>query len=428
MTNNIVIGGGISGLSFAYFTKKPYILFERSNETGGLCKSIKEDGFTFDYSGHFIHIKDPAVKNLLEKLIDQKLLTVKRNAAIYIKKSFVPFPFQANLYYLPEKEKQDCIDGIKKRKNIKIYNDMPFIDWANAMFGAGITKHFMAPYNEKLWNCDLKKLTAAWTAPFVPKPDADSILKYAYEKNENDYGYNSSFYYPAENGCGHIINGFYKQLKNSIIKNADVSEIDYKNKTVFTNGSYFRYDKLISTQPLPELVKMLKNAPDAVIKTASKLKWTSVRCINIGIKYKKEIPANIKGRHWIYMPEKQFPFYRVGVYSNANPKLAPKNCYGLYVEFSGKDNVFLNCSDTIKYLKKAGMIGDGDEILTANIVDMPYAYVIFDQNRQKAVDTITDFLNSNGIYTLGRYARWEYSFIEKNITDAKKLAERPEFK
>ncbi|MDD3730550.1 MAG: NAD(P)/FAD-dependent oxidoreductase, partial [Endomicrobiaceae bacterium] len=75
MTNNIVIGGGISGLSFAYFTKKPYILFERSNEPGGLCKSIKEDGFTFDYSGHFIHIKDPAVKNLLEKLINQKLLT-----------------------------------------------------------------------------------------------------------------------------------------------------------------------------------------------------------------------------------------------------------------------------------------------------------------------------------------------------------------
>jgi protoporphyrinogen oxidase len=146
------------------------------------------------------------------------------------------------------------------------------------MFGAGITKHFMAPYNEKLWNCDLKKLTAAWTAPFVPKPDADSILKYAYEKNEKDYGYNSSFYYPADTGCGHIINGFYKQLKNSIIKNAAVSEIDYKNKTVFANGRYFRYDKLISTQPLPELVKMLKNAPDAVIKTAVKLKWTSVRC------------------------------------------------------------------------------------------------------------------------------------------------------
>jgi hypothetical protein len=102
------------------------------------------------------------------------------------------------------------------------------------------------------------------------------------------------------------------------------------------------------------------------------------------------------------MPEKQYPFYRVGIYSNANPKLAPKNCYGLYVEFSGKNNVFLNCSDTIKYLKKAGMIGDGDEILTANIVDMPYAYVIFDQNRQKAVDTINELFKLKRDIYLGR--------------------------
>jgi protoporphyrinogen oxidase len=424
INNNIIIGAGISGLSFGYFTKQPYILFEQSSQVGGLCKSIKEDGFIFDYSGHFIHIKDPAIKNLLEKLTTKKLLTVHRNASIYTKNSFIPFPFQANLYYLPKKERQECIDGIKKRKNLKIYNNMPFINWSKAMFGDGITKYFMQPYNEKLWNYSLSKLTASWTAPFVPKPDAQSILKYAYEKNKTDYGYNSVFYYPDKNGCGQIINGFYKQLKNNIIKNAKAQEIDYKNKTVFVNGKYFQYNNLISTQPLTELMRQLKNAPANIIKSVKQLHHTSVRCINIGIKYKKEIPKNIKNKHWIYIPEKKYPFYRVGIYSNVSSKLAPKNCYCLYIEFSSKENTFLNCKNTIKHLRNLGIIGIDDEIITANIINMPYAYVIFDKNRQKILNTVTKFLNSHNIYSIGRYGAWEYSFIEKNITDAKKLADK----
>ena len=188
MTNNIVIGAGISGLSFGYFSKKPFIVFEKENIVGGLCKSVKDNGFTFDYSGHFIHIKEKKIKSLIEKLIGKKLLKVNRNSVILFDNKIIPFPFQANLYYLNERQKQKCIDGIKKRKNIKIYNNMPFIDWAKAMFGDGITNYFMQPYNKKLWNCSLKKLTAEWTAPFVPKPSQEEIIKSAYNKNEQNYG------------------------------------------------------------------------------------------------------------------------------------------------------------------------------------------------------------------------------------------------
>ena len=201
MTNNIVIGAGISGLSFGYFSKKPFIIFEKENTAGGLCKSIKDNGFTFDYSGHFIHIKDKKIKSLIEKLTGKKLLTVKRNSVILFNDKLMPFPFQANLYYLTDQQKQQCIKGIRNRKNIKIYDDMPFIDWAKAMFGTGITKYFMQPYNQKLWNYNLKKLTAAWTAPFVPKPTQESIINSAYKQNEQKYGYNSVFYYPSKNGC-----------------------------------------------------------------------------------------------------------------------------------------------------------------------------------------------------------------------------------
>lgn len=423
MQNNIVIGAGISGLSFGYFSKDACIIFEKESVAGGLCKSFKDGEFTFDYSGHFIHIKDKKIKDFLEKILGKKLLTVKRNAVIYFRGREIPFPFQANLYYLGEKEKQECIKGIKNRKNVKIYDDMPFIDWSKAMFGDGITKYFMQPYNQKLWSYDLKKLTAAWTAPFVPKPSAESIIEAAYKKNDVKYGYNSEFYYPPEKGCGAVVEALFKKIKHSVLTDVKTEKIDWENKTVYAGGRKYFYDNLISTQPLPELIKHLQNPPQNILNCLKNLSSSSVRCVNIGIKYKKELPKLIQGKHWIYFPDKEYPFYRVGIYSNACSKLAPEKSYSLYVEFSDADNKYdSKCEDTVKYLKKAGIMNTDDEIKAVSVVDMPCAYVIFDKKRKRTLEVINDFLNKNNIYTTGRYGAWEYSFIEKNITDAKNLA------
>lgn len=299
---------------------------------------------------------------------------------------------------------------------------MPFIDWCNAMFGSAITKYFMRPYNEKLWNYDLKKLTSEWTAPFVPKPSSKSIIQTAYKKNDVNYGYNSVFYYPRNGGCGAVVESMYKKLKNTVITGVKVESVDFKNKTVLAAGKKYSYKNLISTQPLPELLKQIKDVPSEILKSAQNLCATSVRCINIGLKYKKEIPALIKNKHWIYLPEKKFPFYRAGIYSNANPNSAPENSYCIYVEFSSCNGRFEDTQDTVKYLKKAGIIGIKDEITAVNVIDIPYAYVIFDKKRKKTLEMINKFLNANDIYLLGRYGAWEYSFMEKNITDAKSLA------
>ena len=358
------------------------------------------------------------IKSLIEKVIGKKLLTVKRNSVILFDKKIIPFPFQANLYYLTEQQKQKCIKGIKNRKNIKIYDDMPFIDWAKAMFGDGITSFFMQPYNQKLWNYNLKKLTAAWTAPFVPKPTQKSIINSAYKQNEQKYGYNSVFYYPKNNGCQAMIDGFYKKLKSNIITNTKVETIDLKNKKVYAGGKNYFYDNIISTQPLKELLLSIKDLPKNISNLIKKLECTTTRCINLGIKYKKDLPKMIKGINWIYIPEKKYPFYRVGVYSNVTKSLVPKNCYSLYIEMSDTKG----CENIIPLLKEIGIMNNDDEILSLNVIDMKYAYVIFNKERKKVLDIIFKFLKDNNIYCTGRYGSWEYSFIEKNIVDSKNLA------
>ena len=170
--------------------------------------------------------------------------------------------------------------------------------------------------------------------------------------------------------------------------------------------------------PLKELLLSIKNLPKHISVLIKNLECTSTRCINLGIKYKKSLPQKIKDVHWIYIPEKKYPFYRVGVYSNVSNKLAPKNCYSLYVEMSDTKD----CDNMIPLLKDIGIINIDDEILSLNVVDMKYAYVIFNKERKKTLDTIFKFLKENNIYCIGRYGSWEYSFIEKNIIDAKNLA------
>ena len=336
----------------------------------------------------------------------------------------MPYPFQANLSYLPEKIKQECLDGIIKRKNVDIHQNMSFLDWSKSMFGEGITKYFMAPYNKKLWSYNLSKMSAAWVGQFVPKPDIESIIKSAYDKNKEEYGYNSVFYYPKKNGCGALIDGLLKKVKVNF--NSETTTIDIKNKIIYCqNGKHYKYDRIISTQPILELLKQINNVPKIVKKASEKFLFSGVRCINIGIKSSRGIPKTLKNKHWVYFPENRFSFFRVGIYSNVNQNNAPKDCYSLYVEYSSfNGKKYKNTENIIEDLRKINFIRNNDKVVAFNVIDMPYAYVIFDKNREKSLKEINDFFGKHNIFSIGRYGSWEYSFIEKNINDARSLVEK----
>ncbi|MDR1245369.1 MAG: hypothetical protein LBJ98_05320, partial [Endomicrobium sp.] len=297
-----------------------------------------------------------------------------------------------------------------------------FLSWSEAMFGSGITKHFMKLYNQKLWDYDLNKMTAEWTGEFVPKPDAKSIVKTAYLKNKKIYGYNSIFYYPKLSGCGALIDGLTKNVKVNL--NSKTQKIDVKNKIVLCSyGKVYKYNKIVSTQALPELLNQITNLPSNVKSAVKNLLSNSVRCVNIGVKSEKGIPKKLKDKHWIYFPESRFSFYRAGIYSNVNATTVPKGSYSFYVEFSSLNENYKNVENLLDDFKNLGFIRKRDKVTAVNIIDIPYAYVIFDDKRKKSLQIIKEFLKECGIFSIGRYGAWEYSFIEKNMMDAKALAD-----
>ena len=62
----LIIGAGITGLSFARKAKEDYLILEKEKNIGGYCRTIKKDGFIWDYAGHFYHFDMYRVENEFE--------------------------------------------------------------------------------------------------------------------------------------------------------------------------------------------------------------------------------------------------------------------------------------------------------------------------------------------------------------------------
>jgi len=397
-------------------------IFEKESNAGGLCRSVEHEGFTFDYTGHLLHISNPYFENFLKDLLPEESLNkINRNSQIYTHNRFVPYPFQSNLSYLPEQVMLECLIGFSKRKHkIKATS---FRDWCLKYFGTGISKHFFFPYNEKILSYDLKKVTPSWTGRFVPKIKITDLIN---THTNRQVGYNHWFYYPKSGGIQTLVDRLEPKTKNKIHFNHEVKEVDIKNKIVyFENGHRESYDILITTIPLNNLLKITKSPHDSNIRNQhKKLLCNSVLNFNVGYGIK-----DLTDKHWLYFPEKQYPFYRFGFWNNFSKNMVPENHSSIYGELSYLPGT--KSKDEFKKLteksiaKATEVLGlTKSDIVTEKILHIPHAYVIYDQWRDNNIEKLHKVLNQKSIYSIGRYGEWKYSSMEDAIIDGKKIAEK----
>lgn len=428
MAHVVIIGAGPTGLSTAYHLEKEnffdYILYEKEETSGGLCRSIHQDGFTFDYTGHLLHINDAYFKQFINDIVGfDNLELIERRSSIYSHNAYLPFPFQSNLKNLPTNIIIECITGFIKRKENRKKNPS-FFNWAQSHFGEGITKHFFVPYQEKIFAFDIKKVTSSWTSRFVPQINLEDILKGALEEPKQTVGYNAQFYYPKNGGISFVFEKLAQQIQKPINHKYCVESIDSINKIVtFTNGDFTKYDTLVSTMPLDKLLSLLKTPSSLSFKTAQKkLQCNSVLNFNIGFDR-----PDISDKHWIYLPEKKFPHYRLGFYHNMSLAMVPKNCSSLYGEIAylpqNKKEAGIKLKKAIKTTKKLLNFSD-QEIATQKIVSIDHAYVIYDFWREKNIASIHKTLNSLNIHSIGRYGEWKYASMQEALLDGKTMAEQ----
>ena len=415
----LILGAGLTGLSTAYHLEKQgqtnYLLAEKEATPGGLCKSQVINGCTFDFSGHLLHLHTPEGKKLVKTLLGTNLRRLKRRAWIYTGAARVPFPFQANLFALPEKERQLCVNGLLACAKTQVA-PKNFKEWCLNAFGTGIYQIFMRPYNTKLWGRDPQEMTCDWCGTFVPAPTPEEVLKSAVKPPQQSYGYNAYFYYPAHGGCGALADALSRRVSRLSL-NTPVSRLDLTRKTAQCGQQTVSFDYLVNTLPLPELLRMTGEKNFSAL--ADKLVHTQVTVYNLAVN------RRIKPFSWIYFPDKADPFYRVGLQSGFSPANAPQGVSTFYVELPGDYPRTQAGEKRIwKALAQKGIIKESDDVLFSFWQSLPYAYAVYDKHRASAVSQALQALAGRGCFCAGRYGKWEYSFMEKSLLEGQELAKK----
>jgi len=424
---NIILGAGLAGLSAAYHLKDGYSLFEKESEPGGIARSVHKDGYTFDYDGHLLHFRNEYTFRLISGFLDDNLAMHKRDSWVYSKGCYTQYPFQANFYGLPESTIKDCLTGLINARIDSRHTGMDLMGdletWIMKTFGAGIAEHFMLPYNRKFWTKDCRKLTCEWLNGFVPVPTLEDAVSGALSCNPKEYGYNTRFWYPVKGGISKLVNAFLQGIKNISLDKKAVAIDQYRREVVIKDGSIKRFNRLISTMPLPELLKLFVDLPADLRHAFSLLKWTSIFVVNLGFK-----SSSKTNRHWVYYPEDDFIFYRTGFPTSFSKDVAPPKRTSVYAEISYSDTKKLDkektITKTVNDLRKLGVIRNEKDIEICLPIDMKYGYVIYDANRNWALNTIKKYLEDFGIHTIGRYGGWKYMTMEDVILEGKDLADK----
>jgi protoporphyrinogen oxidase len=418
----IILGGGLTGLSACYHGDG--IIYEKRKEIGGQARSHVKDQFIFDEGIHVIHTQNEYVLKLMDEL-NVDLDVREREAWIVSHDALTRYPFQANTYGLPVNIVKDCLLGFiendfNERDKIKNYED-----WIYYMFGKGIAEHFMIPYCKKFWSVDAKDLTTEWVNVRHPRPSMEEVITGAIQDQSKGFGVNAVYRYPKKGGFGYIAKCFEDRCKDRIRTGMTVTKVDVEKKEIeFNHETIISYDNVLSTLPLPELIKMIPTAPTDVIKAVKQLRTNSMFVVNLGINRE-----NITNKNWIYYLEKEYSFVRISFPFNQSDHVAPKGTSSISAEIAYGPDVPLPTSKenmanrVIQDLINSEIIKESDEIIYQDTIDIKYGYVIYDENRKPAIKIVHDYLKSVGIIPCGRYGKWAYLWSDEAILSGKKAVE-----
>ncbi len=421
----IIIGAGFAGLAASRRLKREFLILESESRPGGLCRTEIKDGFTFDYTGHLMHLRNKETEKFIFRNTPTGMNKIKRVSKIFSSGVYTNYPYQSNSYGLPGRIISENITGFLDAKEKGPADTANFKKWVLTALGRGIAYNFMLPYNQKLWNYPLEKLTVKWLGRFVPQPGIAEVME-GLEKKERAEGYNAYFFYPKEGGIESVIKGLAQPVKDKILLGKKVTRVSLNDKKVFCGKEEFEYEKLIVTMPLKNFLSITDD--EKLRLFSKKLKATTVFCVNAGFKPQKQINT-----HWIYVPEKEYPFYRIGFPHTFSDKNAPKGMASVFAEVSlnekqadlfDKEKKGLVIKNVIKGLIKMGIIPDKKSIVTVLAMMLPGAYVIYDKDRETVNEMILPYLESKGVFAAGRWGRWEYSSMEDAVIEGFEAANR----
>jgi protoporphyrinogen oxidase len=183
----LILGAGPTGLGAAYRLKElgyaDFKMYDRNPYLGGLANSFTDDaGFTWDIGGHVMFSHYTYYDQVFDRLMGDEFTLNDRESWVRMMDRWVPYPFQNNIRHLPAPITFECMSGLIKAQNGKGKVASPaaatnFGEFIDAVFGEGIARYFMRPYNFKVWAHPPEMMNKQWIGERVAVLDVDRALK-----------------------------------------------------------------------------------------------------------------------------------------------------------------------------------------------------------------------------------------------------------
>lgn len=417
-----VLGAGPAGISTAYHLSEKGIdtvVYEQRNDYGGLCGSFEIDGFRFDRFAHLTFSKNQEVNEVLEG--KTSYLKYQPEALNYYEGQWIRNPVQYNLAKLSTEEKISIIKDFVNASHEQ--TDKSYDAWLKANYGEYFTEHFTAKYTRKYWTVNPDMLETKWIQNRMYVPTLEEILYSAFEEKTPNVHYSKEMHYPVSGGFRQFLTPLIEKL--DIRYGKQIVELEFDEKRIhFADGTSDSYDELVTTLPLTELTSMDKKLPDTIKNEIEKLDYTSGYMVSIGLKKVYDFPTI-----WFYIYDEDILPARVYFPHLKSKDNVPEGCSSLQAEIYVSKYKKINLSDEqilnqcVHQLSQMGLF-ELDEVIVKDIRFEKYANIMFSHDIYEAREKVKKYLEQNDVYCVGRFAEWDYLWLEQSILHGKRVAEQ----
>lgn len=399
----LVLGGGPAGIAAALALGDEALLLERGTAVGGLSATLSFAGAVFDLGGHSFHTPHPHVRELVFSALE--MYEQERDARCWWQGEWVPYPFQKHFHLLRcARTREACARG---PTSPGAGDAADFEDYLQARFGDGLARHFMLPYNRKLWGEDLRRLSATWVSERIAAPGAprESFAETGGQRTPLQPG--TRVAYPARGGFGEIFRALGARVRKARCGVEIVAIDPLRRRARAVDGEIYRYRTLLSTLPLPRLLALVAGVPDDLIRAAADLEALALDLALIAID--EPVPTPIQR---VYASEPRVAAHKIALNHNSSAYLRGLPVHGVMAEISRLRSRGAEGRDLLRWvvddLVALGLLHDRALIREARLVHLPLAYPVPTHARSAIVARIRAWLAEHAIHTVGRFGEWDY--------------------
>lgn len=395
----LILGAGPAGLAFANMLQKNgednFLVLEREQAPGGLCRSVDVDGSPFDIGGgHFLDVRRPKVNEFLfEFMSEEEWDLYERDSRIEVNGNTVSHPIEANIWQMKLSDQVEYLKSIAKA-GCNTGEAMPkeFVPWIYWKLGERVAEDYMIPYNQKMFGENLNELGTYWLEKLPNVSFEETLLSCLTHKAYGTQPGHAKFYYPKKYGYGELWRRMGEALGDNLRLGEAVQAIDFTTKTVTTtSGATYRADVIITTVPWMAFCEII-GMPEALKESIRKLKFSSVQT--------EYVPENLDtDAHWVYYPDPKLSYHRILVRHNFCP-----GSLGYWTE-TNKDRI--------------GMEEENDHFKYMN----EYAYPLNTIEKPQIMEKLLAWSKEHGVIGLGRWGEHQHYNSDLTVELAMRLAE-----